>query len=129
MFNLLRNISICHCEDCRKSNDFLLGRSNPHCTRTMKRKYYIYIVTNKYNTVLYTGVTNNLKRRVYEHREKRIEGFTRKYDVSKLVYYEIYNNVIDAIKREKQIKSGSRRKKNELIIRFNKNWKDLYYEL
>ena len=72
------------------------------------RQYYIYIMTNKWNTVLYTGVTRNLKRRVYEHREKLVKGFTKKYNVIKLVYYEILNSPEDAIRREKQIKAGPR---------------------
>lgn len=74
----------------------------------MNKQYYIYIMTNKNNTVIYTGVTNNLKRRVYEHKEKLASGFTEKYNINKLVYYEIFNNVNNAIAREKQIKGGSR---------------------
>ncbi len=70
----------------------------------MGKHYYVYIMTNKYNTVLYTGVTNDLKRRVYEHREKLIDGFTKRYNATKLVYYEVYENVESAILREKQIK-------------------------
>ena len=71
---------------------------------------YVYILTNKHNTVLYTGVTNDLKRRVYEHREKLFSGFTKKYNVYKLVYYEVSVSIEAAIQREKQIKGGSRRK-------------------
>ena len=78
---------------------------------SLKRTYFVYIMTNKYNTVLYTGVTNNLSRRALEHKAGLIEGFTRKYNVKKLVYFEIFDNVYDAILREKQIKGGSRRKK------------------
>jgi putative endonuclease len=92
----------------------------------MDKLYSVYIMTNKNNTVLYTGVTNNLKRRVYEHREKRVEGFTKKYNVTKLVYYEIFRDVRNAISREKQIKGGSRAKKIELINGMNAGWKDLY---
>ena len=92
----------------------------------MDKLYSVYIMTNKNNTVLYTGVTNNLKRRVYEHREKRNEGFTKKYNVTKLVYYEIFRDVRNAIFREKQIKGGSRAKKIELINGMNAGWKDLY---
>ena len=95
----------------------------------MDRQYYIYIMTNKRNTVLYTGVTNDLKRRVYEHREKLAEGFTKKYNITKLVYYEVFNDIEHAILREKQIKGGSRRKKIELIRSMNKEWWDLYEEL
>ena len=76
----------------------------------MSQQYYIYIITNQYNTVLYTGVTNDLIRRVYEHKEKLIAGFTKKYNVNKLVYYEIFTDINSAITREKQIKAGSRQK-------------------
>ena len=81
----------------------------------MDKNYYVYILTNKTNRVLYTGITNNLKRRVYEHRTKIIEGFTKKYNMTKLVYFEIFEDVRYAIMREKQIKGGSRNKKIELI--------------
>ena len=86
-------------------------------------------MTNKTNTVIYTGVTNNLKRRVYEHKEKLVEGFTKKYNINKLVFYEIFEDVENAILREKQIKGGSRQKKVELINDMNKEWRDLYEEL
>ncbi len=95
----------------------------------MDRHYYIYIMTNKKNTVLYTGVTNNLRRRVYEHKEKLIKGFTKKYNITKLVYCEVFDRIGDAITREKQIKGGSRQKKIELINSMNKEWRDLYEEL
>ena len=95
----------------------------------MDRQYYVYIMTNKHNTVLYTGVTNNLQRRVYEHRHKCIEGFTARYNATKLVYYEVFGDPENAIVREKQIKAGSRRKKIELIENFNKEWIDLYVQL
>ena len=88
--------------------------------------YYIYIIANKYNNVLYTGVTNNLVRRVYEHKSKLVEGFTKTYNIDKLVYYEISEEVIVAIEREKQIKGFKRQKKNDLINDFNPNWIDLY---
>lgn len=91
----------------------------------MDREFFIYILTNKNNRVLYTGVTNNLTRRVHEHKEKLVDGFTKKYNCSKLVYYEIFNNPVDAIKREKQIKAGSRKKKIDLINSFNPDWNDL----
>ena len=84
-------------------------------------------MTNKRNSVLYTGVTSNLKKRIYDHKKKIVEGFTKKYNVNKLVYYEIFNEVQSAIKREKQIKAGSRNKKNELIEKLNPKWNDLYY--
>jgi len=95
----------------------------------MSKQYYVYIMTNKRHTVLYTGVTNDLKRRIYEHKEKLIEGFTKKYNVTKLVYYEIFQDAENAIVREKQIKSGSRQKKIDLINQANEEWRDLYEEL
>ena len=91
-----------------------------------EKQYYVYIMTNKNNSVLYTGMTNDLMRRVYEHREKLVEGFTTKYNVGKLVYFEIFRDVESAILREKQIKGGSRAKKLDLINDFNKDWRDLY---
>ncbi len=95
----------------------------------MDRHFYFYIMSNKNNTVLYTGVTNDLRRRVYEHKEKMIEGFTKKYHFTKLVYYEILMDAESAIVRAKQIKGGSRRKKEGLIEGMNPQWKDLYEEL
>jgi len=86
-------------------------------------------MTNKGDTVLYTGVTNDLKRRVYEHKEKLANGFTQKYNLVKLVYYEVFEDVESAIWREKQIKGGSRQKKIDLIHSMNKEWHDLYEEL
>jgi len=86
-------------------------------------------MTNKSNTVLYTGITNGLKKRVYEHKNKIVEGFTKRYNIDKLVYYEVFEEPYNAITREKQIKSGSREKKVELINSFNKEWKDLYNEI
>jgi len=80
---------------------------------------------NPRNTSLYTGVTNDLERRVFEHKQKLITGFTSKYNVSKLVYFETTNNIESAINREKQIKAGSRKKKVELIEKLNKDWEDL----
>ena len=95
----------------------------------MEHQYYVYLLTNKNNTVIYTGVTNDLKRRVYEHKEKLIDGFTKKYNVNKLVYFEATNDIKSAIRREKQIKAGSRKKKIDLINSTNKDWKDLYNEI
>ena len=95
----------------------------------MKRQYYVYIMTNKNNRVLYTGVTNDLKRRVYEHKEKLIGGFTRRYNITKLVYYEIFRDSETAILREKQIKAGSMQKKIDLINNNNREWMDLYEEI
>jgi len=86
-------------------------------------------MTNKNNTVLYTGITNDLKRRVYEHKEKLVGGFTNKYNVTKLIYYEVFDDPENAILREKQIKAGSRQKKIDLINSKNKEWLDLYENL
>lgn len=87
--------------------------------------YFVYMLTNQNNTVLYTGVTNNLKRRLYEHQHNLIDGFTKKYNVHKLVYFDSTTDVRSAIAREKQIKGWSRAKKNALINEFNPEWKDL----
>ena len=86
-------------------------------------------MTNKNNSVLYTGVTNDLKRRVYEHKNKLVEGFTKKYNIYKLVFYEVYDDINNAIAREKQIKSGSRAKKIKLIEEMNSRWNDLFDEV
>jgi len=90
------------------------------------KNYFIYILTNKNNSVLYTGTTNSLMRRVWEHKAKLIDGLTKKYNVDKLIYYESFMNPKDAIKIEKQIKAGLRNKKLELINNFNPGWTDLY---
>jgi len=89
----------------------------------------MYIMTNKHNTVLYTGVTSNLTKRIYEHKAKLTEGFTKKYNVTRLVYYEVFDDIYNAIVREKQIKAGSRQKKMVLINAMNPDWNDLYAEL
>ncbi|MDF1527190.1 MAG: GIY-YIG nuclease family protein [bacterium] len=95
----------------------------------MSRTYYIYIMTNKENRVLYTGVTGDLVNRVYQHRERQVQGFTSRYNVTKLVYFEMFNDPVNAIAREKQMKAGSREKKVKLIERYNPEWKDLYPEI
>ena len=87
--------------------------------------YYVYMLTNVSGNVLYTGCTNNLKRRLYEHQNKLADGFTKKYNVNKLVYYEITSDVNSAIAREKQIKGWTRAKKNALIESKNPQWCDL----
>jgi putative endonuclease len=92
----------------------------------MARRHYVYILTNKTRRVLYTGVTNDLVRRVYQHKSGVAEGFTKRYRVHDLVYYEIFDTAYEAISREKQIKAGSRRKKLDLIDAFNPDWRDLY---
>lgn len=89
---------------------------------------YVYILTNSSNNVLYTGVTSDLKKRVWEHKEKLVKGFTEKYNVNKLVYYEVFEDPLNAITREKSIKNLLRAKKISLVKSFNPNWRDLYNE-
>jgi len=89
------------------------------------KQYYVYILTNKSNNVLYIGVTNDLIRRLFEHKTKLVEGFTKKYNLQKLVYYEATNEIESAIKREKQLKNWHRGWKMNLIDQFNPNWRDL----
>jgi putative endonuclease len=86
-------------------------------------------MTNKGNNILYTGVTNDLRKRTYEHKEKLVEGFTKRYNLTKLVYFETCDDIQSAISREKQIKDGSRQKKIDLINSINNKWLDLYSEL
>lgn len=88
------------------------------------KNYYVYIMTNNSKT-LYIGVTNDLIRRIYEHKNKLIDGFTKKYNITKLVYYEVFNTVEDAIKREKQLKNWHRQWKINLIESMNNDWRDL----
>ena len=95
----------------------------------MSQPYYVYIMTNEHDSVLYAGITSDLKKRVYEHREKLVAGFTKKYNVSKLVYYEMFMDPENAIRREKQIKGGSRAKKIALIKSINPEFNDLYNSL
>jgi putative endonuclease len=95
----------------------------------MERTYCVYILTNDRHTVLYTGVTGNLKARVVQHREKVSPGFTSRYNVSKLVYYECGPEALGAITREKQIKAGSRQKKIDLVNAMNPAWRDLYDDI
>jgi putative endonuclease len=95
----------------------------------MEKQYYIYIMANKGNTVLYTGVTSDLKKRVYQHKNKMAGGFTARYNVDKLVYYEICSDSYNAISREKQIKAGPRKRKIDLINSVNPDWKDLYDDI
>lgn len=95
----------------------------------MHTESYIYLLANKHNNVLYTGVTNHLIRRVYEHKNKLVAGFTKKYNVVRLVYYEVCGSIITAIEREKQIKGWSRKKKQDLINVLNPEWTDLYRTL
>ena len=92
------------------------------------KKSYVYLLANKNNTVIYVGVTSNLVRRIYEHKTGAFRGFTYRYNCNKLVYYEEYNNIDMAIEREKQIKSGNRRRKEYLITSINPEWVDLAKE-
>ena len=95
-----------------------------------KKGGYVYIITNKYNTVLYVGVTSNLPGRIGKHKDKFYpKSFTAKYNVDKLVYFEVFDSIVDAIFREKQIKAGSRKRKEELINSLNPAWKDLFWEV
>ncbi|APF17265.1 GIY-YIG nuclease family protein [Caldithrix abyssi] len=87
--------------------------------------YFVYIMTNWNNKVMYVGITNNLMRRVYEHKNKLIDGFTKKYNINKLVYYETFQDVRAAIEREKEIKKWRREKKNKLVNTENPEWRDL----
>jgi len=95
----------------------------------MHKAYYIYILSNFKRNVIYVGVTNNLQKRVWEHKQNLVEGFSKKYKVHDLIYFETFSDPISAIKREKQIKSWSRGKKDELIKKLNPQLKDLYQEI
>ena len=109
-----------HCEEAEGRRSNLI---------TTMKQYYVYILTNKHNNVLYTGVTGNLFERVQQHKSKSIEGFTKRYNVTKLVYYEAFDDPSSAILREKQIKGGSRKKKIDLIESTNVEWKDLFEKM
>lgn len=92
----------------------------------MEHRYFVYILTNSRRTILYTGVTNDLLRRVSEHRDTGFKGFTHRYNVNQLVYYEEFGDSLAAIAREKQIKGGSRASKPALINGMNREWRDLF---
>ena len=94
----------------------------------MTKNYYVYIMTNQSRT-FYVGMTNSLERRVYQHKHKLIEGFTSRYNITQLVYYEVFSDVREAIAREKQIKDWRREKKIALIESLNPSWRDLYEDL
>ena len=122
----MREQADCH-PDCMEGSKRQTTRLKKG-TKKMNMKlhlYYVYILTTRNNTVLYTGVTNDLKRRVFEHKSGLNEGFTKKYHVHKLVYFEIFDYVELAIAREKQIKGYSREKKIKLIEAMNPEWKEL----
>jgi putative endonuclease len=93
------------------------------------RQYYVYMLASKIGGTLYIGFTNNLVRRVHEHREKLVEGFTKRYDVAKLVYFEVHSEIEVAITREKQMKKWNRAWKIRLIEESNPNWDDLYIKI
>ncbi len=95
----------------------------------LDKTYSVYILSSKKNGTLYIGVTDNLKRRVWEHKNNKVDGFTKKYNIHFLVYFEIHNNPESAIKREKQIKKWNRLWKIDLIEKKNPNWNDLYENL
>ena len=92
----------------------------------MEHVYCVYIMTNRHNTVLYTGISGELPERIWQHKEKIVKGFTSRYNIDKLVYYEIFKDPYEAIAREKQIKAGSRKTKIELIESMNPQWLDLW---
>lgn len=93
------------------------------------KEYYVYILTNISDTVYYTGVTNNIVRRAYEHKNKLNDSYTKKYNLTMLVYYEVYNDINFAIEREKKIKKWSRKKKRSVIMEFNVEYKDLWNDV
>jgi len=95
----------------------------------MHRSPAIYILTNKPNGTLYTGVTNNLVKRIWQHKNRMSQGFSCRYNLTQLVYYELFDDMYAAISREKQIKAGSRAAKISLIESFNSEWKDLYWNI
>lgn len=95
----------------------------------LMKQSFVYIISNKRDGTLYIGVTSNLLKRIYEHKHKLADGFTKKYNIDKLIYYEIYSDINEAIKREKQLKEWRRKWKIELIETKNSDWKDLYYEV
>lgn len=92
----------------------------------MEKKGYIYIITNYSNTTLYIGATSNLTKRIWEHKNKVVEGFSKKYNLNKLVYYEVFDDIENAINREKFLKGKKRQYKIDLITKMNKEWIDLY---
>src|SRR3990167_4927516 len=109
--------------------NYCFARINSNLYNIGMRYSYVYILTNEINTVLYIGVTDNLIKRIYQHKMKVVSGFTSKYNVNKLVYYEIYEDIIEAIKREKQLKNWHREWKINLIKRNNPDFNDLHDSL
>ena len=90
-----------------------------------EKAYYVYLLANWNNKVMYVGISNNLERRIYEHKEKVVKGFTEKYNVNKLVYFEQTSDIVEALNREKEIKKWRREKKNRLVVNTNPLWRDL----
>jgi putative endonuclease len=114
-------VSLCHFD-----RQFILSfRAQREILMPQDRTYYVYLLTNWNNKVMYVGMTNDLKRRIYEHKAKTVKGFTEKYNLNKLVYFEATSNVQAAIAREKEIKKWRREKKNALVTGANPGWKDL----
>ena len=95
----------------------------------MQKQYCVYIITNQNNGTLYIGVSSDLKRRIYEHKHKLIEGFSKRYDLGMLVYYEVFEDIREAIAREKYLKGKKRAFKLKIINSFNPQWRDLYDEV
>src|SRR5207245_187016 len=110
------------CEVPRCARDDRVGSERPH---ELMKAFYVYMTTNQSRVVLYTGITNSLMRRVWQHQSSEIEGFTKTYKVNRLVYYECFNDPRDAIAREKEIKGWRRAKKNALVEKMNPRWADL----
>ncbi len=109
-------------------------RSNPYPrtdagSHDGSRQYYVYILANRTNVALYIGVTGDLKRRVYEHKQKLISGFAERHGIDRLVYYELYHDPESAILREKRLKGSSRARKNRIVKSLNPQWRDLYDEI
>jgi len=94
-----------------------------------EKKYHIYMLSNRYDTVIYIGVTGDLVKRIWQHKQKEMDGFTKRYNVDKLVYYEEYAKIYDAIAREKQLKGWTRKKKENIIDTLNPQRRDLYKEI
>lgn len=121
----LRDILRDYCVIYDIMNTLVILRSPKAAQESLMDQYFVYILTNKGDKVLYTGITNNLLRRIYEHKHKLIDGFTKKYRLTKLVYFEGFSNVNDALANEKKIKGWLRVKKINLIKSKNPAWKDL----
>ena len=116
---------LCNVSPCEHSKKIIKRKVNP-----MNKTYYIYIMASRRNGTIYTGVTNNLVRRVGEHKNKvNVKGFSARYDVDMLVYYECFGSIISAIQREKQLKKGNRDRKMALIEKRNPEWRDLWDEI